>query len=62
MLLKIKFSVAILMGLLLFNGCTKEAETPDFSQPVIDQYVGKATLNVGGGPITTGPLKDLTVR
>ncbi|MEI6678319.1 MAG: hypothetical protein WCL21_06910 [Mariniphaga sp.] len=55
---KILYSVAILMGLLLFNGCKQEVVVPDFSQPIVDRYVDKGSEATGGDIITTGPLKD----
>lgn len=58
MLNKIKYSAAVLIGLLLLNGCTQEVDTPDFSQPTINRYVEKETFTVGGESVTTGPLKD----
>lgn len=55
---KVIYTAIILLGYLLFCKCKQEVVAPDFSQPVIEQYVDKSTVIVGGESIVTGPLKD----
>ncbi|MCL4483467.1 MAG: pilin [Bacteroidetes bacterium] len=58
MIKKIINLVAILMGILILNGCEKIGKELDSSQPVIYKYVEKDTIMVGGDTVITGPLKD----
>ena len=58
MLKKIIYSVALLTGVLVYSGCQQDVVTPDFSQPIVDRFVDKGTVTVGGESVTTGPLKD----
>ena len=58
MLKKIIYSVVLLTGVLVYSGCQQDVVTPDFSQPIVDRFVDKGTVTVGGESVTTGPLKD----
>ncbi|MGV8094007.1 MAG: hypothetical protein AB2L24_19260 [Mangrovibacterium sp.] len=52
------YSIFILSVFLIFVGCEAEEDAPEFSQPIIENYVEKNTFVVNGESITTGPLKD----